>query len=174
MKGFGLQKNILLLALIHALGIVPSFAQEEAPARRDIWVCPVFETSFYSLTKPALGGGLALGYGDKVALGLKVIYWTDREEVRSLELNFLARLYFFEFFRPSAVAPSGPFIQFSGGPVIFAYKSNIEMPAERGAFSAGLSFGWRFLIAKYFVVEPAIRAGYPYIAGAGLSAGVRF
>jgi hypothetical protein len=174
MKGFGLQKNILFLALIHALSIAPSFAQEQVPERRDIWVCPVFETSFYSLSKLAFGGGLALGYGDKVALGLKVTYWTDRDEVRSLELNFLVRLYFSTFYRPSAAAPSGPFIQFSGGPVIFAYKSNFEIPAEKGVFSAGLSFGWRFLIAKYFVIEPAIRAGYPYIAGVGLSAGVRF
>jgi hypothetical protein len=75
----------------------------------------------------------------------------------------------------SGAGPSGPFIQFSGGPVIFARgEKNITMPSDTVRLSAGFSLGWRFLLGTYFFIEPAIRAGYPYIAGVGLSAGVRF
>ncbi|MDR0320105.1 MAG: hypothetical protein LBI28_01245 [Treponema sp.] len=174
MYRFGLQRKILLLALISALGIIPLFAQDQSTVRKDIWVCPVFESGYYGLSNMAFGGGVALGYGDKVALGLKVIYWSDLEEVRSLELNFLVRLYLSVLYRPETSESSGLFIQFSGGPVIFAYKSDIEMPSEVGAFSAGLTLGWRFLLGKSFFAEGAIRGGYPYIVGGGLSAGIRF
>jgi hypothetical protein len=34
--------------------------------------------------------------------------------------------------------------------------------------------GWRFLFGGHFFIEPAVRAGYPYFAVAGLSAGARF
>jgi hypothetical protein len=176
MYRFGLQKKILLFVLISALGIISVFAQGTSAAEQDvvrrIYVCPVFESCYYGLSNVAFGGGVALGYGDKVVLGLKVIYWSDLEEVRSVELNFLARLYL--LYRPATSESSGLFIQFSGGPVIFAYKSDIEMPSEVGAFSVGLTLGWRFIFGKYFFAEGAIRGGYPYIVGGGLSAGIRF
>jgi hypothetical protein len=105
-----------------------------------------------------------------VAFGLKVVYWDDMDEVRSLELNFLARFYFFD-----RTAPSGPFAQFSIGPVFCAwYEQNIAIPSETVMTSAGLSLGWRFLFGRFFFLEPCIRGGIPYLFGAGLSAGVRF
>jgi hypothetical protein len=48
------------------------------------------------------------------------------------------------------------------------------MPSEVGTISIGLGVGWRFLLGNLFFIEPAIRGGFPYIVGAGLSAGVRF
>jgi hypothetical protein len=123
----------------------------------------------------AIGGGAALGYGDRVAFGFKVIYLDDMDEVRSLELNFLARFYFFNKARTKDLYPSGPFIQFNIGPVFFAWdEQNISIPSETVMTSAGLSLGWRFVFGRFFFLEPCIRGGTPYLFGAGLSAGVRF
>jgi hypothetical protein len=169
-----LLKMMFLLAFIGGLGLFPSFAQGRSVLPEYMWVCPVFESGFYSPSKIAIGGGAALGYGNRVAFGLKILYWNDLNDTRSLELNFLARFYLLALFRPDATALSGFFFQFSGGPVIFArHENSITMPSEVGTFSAGLSLGWRFLFGRFFV-EPAVRAGYPYIVGAGLSAGIRF
>jgi hypothetical protein len=201
-------KTAFLLVFLNALGVVPVFALPSAerttvsvdsknvaskksgsppansPAvREDLWVCPVFESGLYSVSNLAIGGGAALGYGDRVAFGLKVVYWDDMDEVRSLELNFLARFYFFNTSKAlstkalggGAPAPSGPFIQFNVGPVIFAWdEQNIAMPSETVMTSAGFSLGWRFLFGRLFFIEPAIRGGTPYLFGAALSAGVRF
>jgi hypothetical protein len=187
-----LLKIIFLLVLICTVGIVSVFAQEEISEREDMWVCPVAEASFYSLEHPAFGGGAALGYGNGVSFGLKVVYSSDLNGVSTIELNLLVRLYLFGLFRSKAANPedenaipmpnsphiagtSGLFIQFNGGPVIFAQnEDSIAVPSQLGAFSAGLCLGWRFLLGRTFFIEPVIRGGYPYIVGAGLSAGVRF
>jgi hypothetical protein len=187
-------QKTFLLVFIYALGIIPAFAQEKASLREDLWVCPVFESGWYGVSGMAIGGGAALGYGDRLAFGLKVVYWNDLKELSALELNFLARYYFFSMNRTKvleakaleaeAVRPdaghfsalrSGPFIQLNGGPVIFAQGENtITVPSPTVTISAGLSLGWRFLLVRYFFMEPSIRGGYPYFAVAGLSAGARF
>jgi hypothetical protein len=175
-------KTAFLLVFLSVFCVVSVFAQS-SPAHEDLWVCPVFETGLYSVSNIAIGGGAALGYGDRVAFGLKVIYWDDMDEVRSLEMNFLVRFYFFNKARanalwgeaPSGDGPSGPFVQFNIGPVIFAWdEQNITLPSESAMTSAGLSLGWRFLLGRFFFLEPCIRGGTPYLFGAGLSAGVRF
>jgi hypothetical protein len=168
-------KTTIFLVFMNVLGVVPVFTQNSSAIREDLWVCPVFETGFYSVSNLAIGGGAALGYGNRVAFGLKVIYWNDMNEVRSLELNFLTRFYFFNKTKAETLAPSGPFIQLNIGPVIFAwYEQSITMPSETVMTSAGLSLGWRFLFGRFFFIEPSIRGGTPYLFGAGLSAGVRF
>jgi len=87
-----------------------------------------------------------------------------------LELNFLLRFYFY-----GKRAYSGPFIQFIGGPALFFdNESGFSIPSKIGVFSIGMSYGWRFLIKDKWFIEPYIRGGYPYLAGAGLSAGIRF
>jgi hypothetical protein len=155
------------------------FAEEQASVREDLWVCPVFEAGWYGVSGMAIGGGAALGYGDRLAFGLKVVYWNDLKELGALELNFLARYYFFSMAKAesarSGALRSGPFIQLNGGPVIFAQGTHtITVPSPTVTISAGLSLGWRFLLGRYFFIEPSIRGGYPYFAVAGLSAGVRF
>jgi hypothetical protein len=160
------RKIAFLLVFLNA-GIVPVFAGEPA-VREDLWVCPVFESGLYGISHIAVGGGAALGYGDRLAFGLKVVFWEDMEEVKSWELNFLARFYLLGIIRAEALSHSGLFVQFNGGPVFFT------KPSDLGTVSAGLSLGWRFLFGGNFFVEPAVRGGYPYIAVAVLSAGVRF
>jgi hypothetical protein len=166
-------KKIFLFILLNILFFVPLFAQDAA--REDIWVSPVFESNWYSVSKVALGGGMALGYGDTVALGLKVMYFDDTQEFKTVELNFLLRFYPFRMTKSETLSRLGLFIQLNGGPVIFAQnENNLEMPSKTGTFSGGLSLGWRFHLGRYFFLEPSVRGGYPYMAGAGLSAGVRF
>jgi hypothetical protein len=163
-------KTAFLLMFINTLGLIPVFAQNSPALREDLWVCPVFESGMYSVSKMAVGGGAALGYGDRVAFWLKVVYLDDMEEVRVSELNFLLRFYFFD-----RSAPSGPFVQFNIGPVILAWdEQNITIPSETVMTAAGLSLGWRFLFGRFFFLEPCIRGGTPYLFGAGLSAGGRF
>ncbi|MDR0313844.1 MAG: hypothetical protein LBI14_09630 [Treponema sp.] len=158
-----LLKVMFLLMCMGMFNIIPLFAQDRA-GFEDLWVCPVFETGFYGVSNPSFGSGLAVGYGDRMAFGIKVVYWRDMGEVRALELNVLVRHYFFG----NGAGNPGLFLQFSGGPAIFIN------PNQAATISAGLSVGWRFHLSKYFFIEPAIRGGYPYFVTAGLSAGVRF
>jgi len=169
-------KKRFLLVLCVFLLFVPAFAQDTgagesaAPPSNDgdFWISPGFETALYSRTSVSFGGSLALAYGKGVSIGLKAAYFFSPDNT-TLELNFLLRVYL-----RGALAYSGPFLQFAGGPVLFADEENVGFPATIGSISAGLAFGWRFLFRDRWFVEPAIRGGYPFIAGAGLSAGVRF
>ncbi|MDR0313125.1 MAG: hypothetical protein LBI14_05975 [Treponema sp.] len=182
MNSIDTRKKTLLIVLLNTLVLIPIFAQ--APVREDIWVCPVFETNWFSISKVAFGGGVALGYGDGVAFGLKVIYFDDLNEFKTVELNFLLRFYLFRETRAKAfntevghqvALRSGLFLQLNGGPVIFAQdKNNMAIPSKTGTFSVGLCVGWRILLGRNFFLEPAVRVGYPYMVGAGLSAGIIF
>jgi hypothetical protein len=168
-------KKLVVLALLSVIVLIPVFSQEKAASRDDFWACPVFETGWYGIAKPAFGGGAALGYGDGVSLGIKVIYLDDINEFRTVELNFLLRFYPAGMISEKAPRNSGLFLQLNGGPVIFARSGNaLDLPSQTGTFSGGLSLGWRFPLGRYFFIEPAVRGGYPYVAGAGLSAGLRF
>jgi len=179
-----------LLAML-VFSSVPAFAQEAgwlaAPARRgDFWVCLGGETAFYSYSGVSAGPSFAAAYGSKFSIGLRAAWFFDiKNELDVLELNFLLRYYFMGGSPSAESAPSaasrenrpsaGPYLQLTGGPALFFDKTeDIAVPARWGRASAGLTFGWRFLFGKLFFVEPHIRAGYPYIAGAGVSGGMHF
>jgi len=167
-------KNFFLLA-IFVFSSFASFAQGthgflDAPEERgDFWVCPGAETAFYSYSSVSAGGSFTAAYGNKISIGFKAAWFFDTKNVLdALELNLLIRYF---FVKPS----SGPFFQLTGGPVIFFDRAEGAVAlAHWGRVSVGLAFGWRFLFGKLFFAEPYIRAGYPYIVGAGVSAGVRF
>jgi len=160
-----------------------------APAQRgDFWVCTGAETAFYSYSGVSAGASLAVAYGSKFSTGFKAAWFFDtKNELDALELNFLLRYYFmggapWAWVKPAERSPSaggapsaGPYLQLTGGPAFFFDKEEgVTMPAHWGRVSAGATFGWRFLFGKLFFVEPYIRAGYPYIAGAGVSGGIQF
>ena len=162
------QKKQLLFALCIFLFSVPVFAQNSE--REDLWICPGAEIARFSVGSASFGGGLAFGYGSGISIGLKAAYFVDFDgDVSSMEFNLLLRLYF-----GGSGSCSGLFIQFNGGPVLFAQEKSMGIPAEKGTVSAGLSLGWRFLLGSHLFIEPSLRAGYPYIIGAGLYAGFRF
>jgi hypothetical protein len=101
-------------------------------------------------------------------VGVRLLYTVDTESVNALELAVFLRWY---LLGPNA--SSGPFVQVNAGAAVFTHKSAVSFPAEAGSISAGFAAGWRFLLGERWYIEPAVRAGYPYIAGAGVSAGFR-
>ncbi len=111
-------------------------------------------------------GALDVGCGDGAAIGIRCLYAQDSYNFIAMELQCFLRMYFF-----SLNANTGPFVQVSGGPVIYA-DTRPEMSGH-GNISAGLSAGWRFPIGKHWYIEPAVRTGYPYLIGAGISTGFR-
>jgi len=183
-------KKLFPLVLLLLLPVFPVFAQEgeeEKPeldteisetdtasdtdttsyeAKGDFWFCPGAEIALYSSISASYGGSLAIGYGRGSAIGIKAAYLVDRENNGTLEISVLLRFYFLgkDYYQ-------GPFLQLSGGPVLFFSDNQLDFPADVGSFSAGLSLGWRFLLGKWWFVEPSIRTGYPYLFGAGLSFG---
>jgi hypothetical protein len=152
--------------LVSSIGISFFFTTFSVSAleREDLWVCPVVETNLYSLSGPAaFGGGLAVGYGDVGPCGLRLLYAADYNNFATLEIVAFARLFLFE-------SGSGFFIQVEIGPALFFDNGQ----SVWGQPSIGVMTGWRFPLGKRWFIEPALRIGYPYIAGAGLSAGFRF
>ena len=153
---------------------IPVFAQEflDAPAQRgEIWVCPGAEAALYSSSGMSAGGSLAVAYDSKFSFGFRAAWFFDtKKELDALELDFLLRYNFMKS-APSA----GPYLQLTAGPALFFDREEkAAVPAKWGTVSAGLTFGWRFIFGKLFFAEPYIRAGYPYIVGAGVSGGVHF
>jgi len=164
------QRSFLIVICSLLIGL-PLSAQEQAKPSEDFWFSPGAELALYSPVSFSYGGGITVAYGSGTSIGIKASWFFDQGgQVNVLEFNILFRLYF-----NGASANSGSFIQFTGGPAIYYNNyENILIPARIGMISAGVAVGWRSLLGKYFYIEPSIRVGYPYIAGAGLSAGVHF
>ena len=141
------------------------------PEKGELWLYPGVEIALYSKYSFSYGPGFAIAYGRKASIGLKAAFLFDaRHALDVMELHFLFRLYLF-----SGAANRGPFFQLTGGPAIFFPREHaITMPAAFGMFSAGLGFGWRFMLGNTFFIEPSIRGGYPFIVGGSLAAGLRF
>jgi len=133
-------------------------------SRQDFFAASFGEAVGYGYSGAAFGGGLIIGAGTGGALGLRILYAVDNENISFLEVNILARLYIF-----GKDAFSGPFAQLNIGPVIYEDK-NPNRPGY-GNISAGLTAGWRFLIGKNFFAEPSLRIGYPYLSGATVALG---
>jgi len=162
-----IKKTFLLIIFIASASAI--FAQAENDTSEDFWIGPVVEMTIYSVSDPAFGGGLAFGYGKGVSIGLKGV-WIMNDELATIELSFLLRFYLL-----GMQSYSGPFLQITAGPSLFFRNEDaIAIPSKLGMISAGLSFGWRFILGKNWFIEPAVRGGYPFIVGAGVSGGFRF
>ena len=157
------------LILLFALCALTQAAFAQAPEKGDFWVSVSGDGAFYATEGFAYGGGLALGYGSGSSIGIKAVWFFSSDSVNVVEVSFILRLYF-----NGAGAYTGPFIQFMGGPTFYSFTEDAANPYKLGMISAGLCLGWRFLFADRWFIEPNIRAGYPYISGAAVSAGIRF
>jgi len=136
----------------------------------DFWVCPAGEAAMYTSSGYSLGVGAAIGYGRGSSIGLKTVWFLERDGISALEINCLLRFYFY-----GKRAYSGPFLQIVGGPTLFfSQNSEFSVPARMGLFTFGAGLGWRFLLFDRVFIEPSVRTGYPYLLGAGISVGVRF
>jgi len=139
--------------------------------REDFFIAPLTEVILYGIEIPAFGGGFAVGYGTGTAIGLRLLYTLDVDNINMLEMVVFLRYYIF-----GAQAYYGPFVQLLAGTAIFTRYSTVYLPTGVGSFSIGLAAGWRFFFAggERFFLEGAIRAGFPYYIGTGLSIGTRF
>jgi hypothetical protein len=156
-------------ALFLALAF-PAAAQVPAGgAREEFFIAPLIQAGSFSVSHLAFGGGLAAGYGyEEGALGLKALYLADTTGLTTLELCLFLRFY------PFPRNNAGFFLQLNAGAALFALDGAFTVHNGAGRISAGLSAGWRFPLGAHWYIEPAVRAGYPYIVGADLSAGYRF
>jgi hypothetical protein len=155
--------RVFLLILFLAAASLSAAAQD----RGGFFAGGLVETAFFSAESLSFGGGLAAGYdGDGAAVGVRAAGFTDPEGVAALEACLFFRLYF-----PRGGTGGGFFLQLNAGPSLY---HRAGQSAWAGAVSAGVQAGWRFVFNRRFYLEPAVRAGYPYIAGAGLSAGYLF
>ena len=110
----------------------------------------------------AIGGGLTFGIdlNSRFALGLKTSFSHNLNTVGTLE-----PLAFFRYKLPLG----GLFLQAETGAAVY-----FEHGEAYPAFSGGLAAGWRFNLGKNWYLEPALRGGYPFIWGLGITAGYRF
>ncbi|MCL1929333.1 MAG: DUF3575 domain-containing protein [Treponema sp.] len=137
--------------------------------KTDFFFAPLAEIVGYSRKGPSLGGGFALGAGNGVAIGARFLYAIDTETIHTMEITAFMRFYLL-----GANVCTGPFIQLNAGASIYNHEQGVYTPAEVGSLSAGIAAGWRFLLGERWYIEPSIRAGYPYIAGVGVSFAFRF
>jgi len=153
-------------------GDIVSEETDSPPAKnRGFFIALLAEGSGYTRYNTAFGGGVTLGgsYNGK-GLGISLLYAQDAEKFMFLEA--LAHFRYYLSFLSRAKINTGLFLQAEGGVVLCAYEK-LEI-AGYWVPVAGLSAGWRFPLGTRWFIEPAVRGGYPYIFGAGLSAGMRF
>jgi hypothetical protein len=99
--------------------------------------------------------------GLSFAAGLKAGYSHNFSGVGPLEMAALGRWYFL------SLETSRLFAQVEAGADLIFHEGD-TVPA----FLGGLALGWRIPLGLWYV-EPAVRGGYPYVWGAGLSFGRR-
>jgi len=109
----------------------------------------------------AIGGNMALGYdmNKHFALGVNAVYSNDLEEEITLESKLMLRYY---------LPVGGPFMQAEAGGALNKSDKNSIVP------QGGMAAGWRFSVDKEWFVEPAVRGGYPYVWGTGITLGKKF
>jgi hypothetical protein len=149
------------------LVIFAAVTARSLPAQEGFFIAPVVETTMFSAATTAFGGGLAFGYDGAVMLGYRALYFVDPDGLAALEL-----LLFFRVYLPPG-RHDGFFIQAGAGPCVFVRNAPM-FPPKVSSTSAGVILGWRFPLGSHWYVEPYLRTGYPYVAGAGASAGFRF
>jgi hypothetical protein len=135
----------------------------------DFFIAPLVEVMGYGRDRrPSFGTGFAIGAGNGVAIGTRFMYGIDTESVHVMELAVFVRFYV-----QGPEANTGPFFQLNAGAAIFGLEHAPATPAKAGVLSAGIAAGWRFPLGSASVrrwyIEPAVRAGYPYSIGAGVS-----
>jgi len=161
-------RKVLFLFVLFAVFSAFAVCAEEG-GREDLWLAAAAEMNIYGIDSPAFGGGLVFGYGTGTSIGIKTAWFISTEGIGTMEICFLFRYYL-----QGISSFSGPFLQLTAGTAIFSRSGEtLAIHSELGAFSIGFNFGWRFLFGRWYV-EPAVRAGYPYILGLGAYAGIRF
>ena len=162
------------MLILFILTVFPCFSQAEDLSTKGpgFFIGVMTEGNGYGREGIGFGGGLLLGMGDaNIGIGLRALYIMELGEsnISAMEIAIFLRVYLF-----GADSPTGFFIQADGGAFILSYDEDIYITAPIGGFSGGITFGYRFPLGNHWFVEPILRAGYPYIAAAGVSFGYKF
>lgn len=122
----------------------------------------------YNYFAPACSVSLDYNISRKISFGIKIIgsYNIDEKDINFLEPLGYLRLYLAS---PSGEPGAGIFVEGLGGASIFLNDSAVRTVVANG----GGGFGYRFA-TRNFYIDLAIRGGYPYLFGVGLSTGFRF
>ena len=120
------------------------------------------EANGNSEERPAAGAVLSLGLDINryFALGLKNTISFSFDELNVLENAVFLRFY--------PIKTQRLFLQAELGASLL-FEDDKTWPV----FLGGFCVGWRFNFGRYFYLEPSARGGYPFIWGAGLTAGIR-
>ena len=154
-------KHILVLCLLLcAIGSLSAIDID------DLFVGAGLELNAHTRERLAAGAGLVAGidFNSMFAMGLKFYFSHNFDTVGALE-----PLAFFRYYLPLNMPLGNLFVQAEAGSVIY-----FEYGKAYPAFSGGLSAGWRFDLPKNWYVEPAVRGGYPFAFGVGVTAGYKF
>jgi hypothetical protein len=156
----GMNKALLLPIVLIILISLVGVAQETKQISLGLGV----DGNMNTRKGAALGGAVTADYGiiPNLAAGIKIGFSHNFDSLMVLEPEVFTRWYFPEF--------KGLFffVQAGIGTSIF-FENAAVYPAILGDLSAGLRIPF-----KQWYVEPYLRTGYPFIWGAGVSAGYRF
>jgi hypothetical protein len=131
------------------------------------------ETANFNHDGLAYGVGFTVAYGRGGSIGMKGAYFFGMDgNPAVLEVTVLLRMYLLDWKGNGAI--KGPWLQFNGGPALYYMGSIAEGNDSMGNMSAGISFGWRFLLGNYFFAEPYVKGGYPYLFGGGIAIGYHY
>ena len=118
---------------------------------------------------PAIGISFDYGLTRKISAGIKVFASYDLNEKDNdlIVIEPVATLRFY-LVSPTGEPTSGLFLEGLGGASILLVNSGATAVGNIGG-----GIGYRFSLGSFYV-EPAFRAGYPYLFGIGVNAGIRF
>ncbi|MCQ2602066.1 MAG: penicillin-binding protein activator LpoB [Treponema sp.] len=122
-----------------------------------------------AIAAPAVSVSFDYNVSKKMSLGFKMVasISVSKKDKKLVTIEPLGSLRFYPAFL-NGEPGTGAFFEILGGVSILSFSSDTQFFAN-----AGGGFGYRFAFANFYI-EPEIRVGYPYIAGAGLSVGFKF
>lgn len=148
---------------------------EQLLGRASVWhkasIGNILEINKNSLEFISPSIGIVFNYGltRNFSVGVNFITSFDLYEknnsVLTVESLLTSRFYLVS---PTGEPLSGLFLEAMGGLSFLFINSELD-----NAVNAGGAIGFRFVLNKIYV-EPVLRAGYPYLFGAGVGAGIRF
>jgi len=169
--GLSFRKSFLVLfaLLVFSGGI---YAQEASTGYVPFWALDAG-----IMTNDALIEGISFGLvvdprlsvSSRLMVGSKNVINLSTDNLLVLESQAYARWNFFRF---GSKRINNVFLQ--GGIGLLAAYRGSEATQTRGSVLADATLGINIPVSDRWHIEPSIRAGYPFIIGAGLTAGIRF
>jgi len=148
----------------HASGWEPYWALDAGIVSSDILI----EGMSFGL---ALDPRISLSPG--IMIGSKnIINFSSDAEINIVSLETQAYLRWNFLRRGTAERPFNTFVQ--GGVGLLAAYRGSDVQMTRGSVLADVTAGITIPLSDRWHIEPSLRVGYPFIAGASLTAGIKF